>query len=237
MANQKKKPVIGVIGGSGVYDIDGLTHTSWQRVESSFGEPSDELLAACYRNAMELAEAQRLGIPVAAYLPGLLDRVPGIVGPRPGLALLLVTAGAGAQEAVFKVDVRLVRLLVTVKNAAGDLIGTLESRDFTVADNGVKQDIAVFEHQTTQPLSIALMIDISASTAKDLRYETVSVSKFLEALVREGNPDDAAALYKSKCVICHGQAAEKKFAATKADDELIQTILNSKRLIRNLKQK
>ncbi|MHA1599060.1 MAG: 5'-methylthioadenosine phosphorylase, partial [Alphaproteobacteria bacterium] len=36
--------VIGVIGGSGVYDIDGLENTRWEKVASSFGEPSDELL-------------------------------------------------------------------------------------------------------------------------------------------------------------------------------------------------
>ncbi len=37
-------PVIGVIGGSGIYEIDGLENTRWQRVESTFGEASDELL-------------------------------------------------------------------------------------------------------------------------------------------------------------------------------------------------
>jgi len=37
-------PVIGIIGGSGVYEIDGLENTSWMRVESPFGEASDELL-------------------------------------------------------------------------------------------------------------------------------------------------------------------------------------------------
>jgi len=37
-------PVLGVIGGSGVYDIDGLANCRWRRVESPFGEPSDELL-------------------------------------------------------------------------------------------------------------------------------------------------------------------------------------------------
>ena len=36
-------PVIGVIGGSGIYEIDGLENTRWQRIESSFGEASDEL--------------------------------------------------------------------------------------------------------------------------------------------------------------------------------------------------
>ncbi len=37
-------PVIGIIGGSGVYDIDGLENKEWRRIESPFGEPSDELL-------------------------------------------------------------------------------------------------------------------------------------------------------------------------------------------------
>ena len=37
-------PVIGVIGGSGIYDIDGLENTRWEAVASPFGAPSDELL-------------------------------------------------------------------------------------------------------------------------------------------------------------------------------------------------
>ena len=36
--------VIGVIGGSGVYDIDGIANTEWRRIDSPFGAPSDELL-------------------------------------------------------------------------------------------------------------------------------------------------------------------------------------------------
>ena len=36
--------VIGIIGGSGVYDIDGLQDAEWKAVESPWGEPSDEVL-------------------------------------------------------------------------------------------------------------------------------------------------------------------------------------------------
>jgi len=36
-------PVVGVIGGSGVYNIDGLKNVKWRRVASPFGQPSDEL--------------------------------------------------------------------------------------------------------------------------------------------------------------------------------------------------
>jgi 5'-methylthioadenosine phosphorylase len=38
------KTVLGIIGGSGVYDIAGLEDSRWQRVESPWGAPSDELL-------------------------------------------------------------------------------------------------------------------------------------------------------------------------------------------------
>jgi Ca-activated chloride channel family protein len=107
----------------------------------------------------------------------------------------VVFAVAAAAQSTFKVDVKLVRLLVSVKDARGQLVGSLEKPDFTVYDSGVKQDVAVFDHNTALPLSVSLLIDTSGSTAKDLRYETASIQKFLHALLREGNPDDAAALY------------------------------------------
>ncbi|HZO09894.1 MAG TPA: S-methyl-5'-thioadenosine phosphorylase, partial [Myxococcota bacterium] len=39
-----RETVLGVLGGSGVYSLDGLTGARWEKVESPFGTPSDELL-------------------------------------------------------------------------------------------------------------------------------------------------------------------------------------------------
>jgi 5'-methylthioadenosine phosphorylase len=44
VTQQYPAPVIGVIGGSGVYEIDGLEGATWKRVSTPFGDPSDELL-------------------------------------------------------------------------------------------------------------------------------------------------------------------------------------------------
>ena len=44
MTDGNRPTVIGIIGGSGVYDIEGLTNKRWKLVESPFGKPSDELL-------------------------------------------------------------------------------------------------------------------------------------------------------------------------------------------------
>ena len=38
------RTVLGIIGGSGVYDIEGLENARWQAVKSPWGEPSDQLL-------------------------------------------------------------------------------------------------------------------------------------------------------------------------------------------------
>jgi 5'-methylthioadenosine phosphorylase len=37
-------PKIGIIGGSGLYGIEGLTDTKWQKVDTPWGDPSDEIL-------------------------------------------------------------------------------------------------------------------------------------------------------------------------------------------------
>lgn len=44
MKNKSQPPVLGIIGGSGLYDIEGLSNKRWERVHSPFGEASDELL-------------------------------------------------------------------------------------------------------------------------------------------------------------------------------------------------
>ena len=118
------------------------------------------------------------------------------VKPVIGLAAGFCLGTAGGQERpLIRVDVSLVRIVATVKNQAGELVSALRKDDFQVLDNGSPQEIAVFERQTDQPLSVALMVDTSGSTAKELKYEIDSASRFFKALLSEGNSQDAVALY------------------------------------------
>lgn len=43
-AAKSSTPAIGVIGGSGLYELDGFTRRKWVRIRTPFGNPSDELL-------------------------------------------------------------------------------------------------------------------------------------------------------------------------------------------------
>jgi Ca-activated chloride channel homolog len=136
------------------------------------------------------------------------------------VASLFMAAPAQPQDSVIRVNVRLVRMLVTVKDANGQLIGSLDKNDFTILDNGVKQDVAVFERQTEQPLSVAVLVDTSASTGIELHYELDSVSKFLRALLGEGNPDDTVALYSFNWQVNLLSSYTRRFA--RVDQQLKQ---------------
>ena len=40
----KEKPYLGIIGGSGIYDLNDISEAKWQSVSSAFGDPSDKIL-------------------------------------------------------------------------------------------------------------------------------------------------------------------------------------------------
>lgn len=116
------------------------------------------------------------------------------------IAALLVLLAWGmlalAQDgAVFRTDVRLVRMLVTVKNGAGELISGLDKRDFAITDDEVQQEITAFERETSKPLSVALLLDASWSAKKDFGLVLESARGFLGGLIQEGNSEDTASLY------------------------------------------
>ena len=54
---------------------------------------------------------------------------------------------------------------------------------------------------------------------------------FLSVVPAQGEvqPSDPAAYFKAKCVMCHGQKAEKKFDATLTDEQYIDAILKGKK--------
>jgi mono/diheme cytochrome c family protein len=56
----------------------------------------------------------------------------------------------------------------------------------------------------------------------------VAVVFLISVPASSATEDDAAALYASKCKMCHGATAEKKMDKTKADDALIQIVLDGK---------
>src|SRR5580700_10987950 len=100
------------------------------------------------------------------------------------LAAAVVCAGlhgvARAQEqkkqTTIRVDVNLVNILASVIDASGHPVPDLTEDAFELKEEGVPQKIERFEAQTNRPLDLALMIDSSMSTFKDLKFEAEAAS-------------------------------------------------------------
>jgi Ca-activated chloride channel family protein len=95
-----------------------------------------------------------------------------------------------APEEMAQVNVDFVELYATVLDRHGRPVTTgLAARDFTVAEDGARQQIARCEPVTDLPIHAAVAIDVSASMAPNLEKAQAAALQFLQGMVR---PKDRA---------------------------------------------
>jgi Ca-activated chloride channel homolog len=93
----------------------------------------------------------------------------------------------------FRANVKLVSVFTTVVNKHGAPVANLAKEDFAIAEDGVPQEIKIFDRESELPLNIVLAIDTSLSTRKDIRLELESARQFVHSLLR---PVDSLSLYQ-----------------------------------------
>jgi len=94
---------------------------------------------------------------------------------------------SGMQEARIRVEVNLVSIIASVLDKDGKAVPDLPKEAFQLYEEGVPQKIDVFEAETGQPLDLALMIDASLSTVKELSFEREAAAHFIRQVVRLGD--------------------------------------------------
>jgi Ca-activated chloride channel family protein len=101
----------------------------------------------------------------------------------------------GGNAGTIHVETRLVNVAVNVAvnvvDAHGAPVGGFERKDFAISEDSAPQTIAVFERETTRPLSIVLAIDSSETVVTSERLEREAAKHFLSAILR---PQDEIAL-------------------------------------------
>jgi VWFA-related protein len=106
--------------------------------------------------------AGQCALLLAALLAGagaLRAQAPeGPMAPRPGQPVQQVPPNA---QAKLKVQVALVNMPVTVRNAKGDMVNDLDAKDFRITDNGVEQKISHFD-LGGDPISLVILIETSS---------------------------------------------------------------------------
>jgi Ca-activated chloride channel homolog len=111
--------------------------------------------------------AALVGLTLFAAVPALL------LGqqPRPG----------GAPPPAFRSGIDIVSLNVTVADRANRYVTDLEEGDFTVFENGVRQEITVFSRRQA-PIAISLLLDSSASMEHKLPVLQRAATQFVHRL-------------------------------------------------------
>ncbi|HXW55345.1 MAG TPA: VWA domain-containing protein [Candidatus Cybelea sp.] len=91
------------------------------------------------------------------------------------------------QNGEIRVETNLVEILASVIDAHGRPVADLTQDQFTIFEEGAPQKIERFEAETNRPLDLALMVDSSASTFKDLKFESEAAARFVRQVVRPGD--------------------------------------------------
>jgi VWFA-related protein len=104
------------------------------------------------------------------------------------LALCLLGPLCLAQTQI-RVDVRLVNIGFSVRDAQGKLVADLNRDDFEVSEDGIAQKISFFARSEEVPLSLGLVIDISGSQRTFIKQHHKDVRTFLSAVL---HPRDRA---------------------------------------------
>jgi VWFA-related protein len=87
--------------------------------------------------------------------------------------------------ATFKVNSNLVDLFFTVKDKNNELVPHLTKSDCSVLEDKVPQTLKSFVAETSQPLTLGIMLDTSGSQERVLPLEQDAGSQFLERVLRQ----------------------------------------------------
>jgi Ca-activated chloride channel family protein len=96
-----------------------------------------------------------------------------------------------APENMAEVEINYVELYATVLDRERRPVQGLTQKDFSVTEDGTKQEISRFERVNDQPIHAAVTIDISASMEKSLDKARTAALQFLQGTIQ---PKDRAAV-------------------------------------------
>jgi Ca-activated chloride channel family protein len=94
---------------------------------------------------------------------------------------------SAAQRGRIRVNVNLVNVLVSVLDEKNRPAPDLPREAFQLFEEGVPQEINIFESETSQPLDLAIMIDSSLSAHKEITFEQEAAAHFIRQVLRPGD--------------------------------------------------
>jgi len=102
------------------------------------------------------------------------------------------SAGEEAEE-VERINTDLTNVLLTATDKKRRFVTTIGEADLRVLEDGVPQQVLTFQRETDTPLSIAFLVDASASQEGVLKDEQEAARSFVQSVLRPGK-DNAAVI-------------------------------------------
>src|SRR5436853_837046 len=134
------------------------------------------------------------------------------------VCLAIMVPAAVAQEPVaIRVDVSLVNVGFSVRDAAGKLVTDLTQDDIEITEDGVPQRIAFFARSTDVPLNLGLVMDVSGSQQSFIKPHMKDLQSFLKNVIR---PQDKAYLmtFANRLMLVCDYTASPKELVNALDD-------------------
>lgn len=88
------------------------------------------------------------------------------------------------EDEVIKIDTEVVNVLFTAQDRNRRLLTTLKQEDIRLLEDGQPQEIVEFSRKIDLPLSLAILIDTSASQERTLPEEKAAAISFVESVIR-----------------------------------------------------
>ena len=98
------------------------------------------------------------------------------------------TPSPSSRAPIFGVEIEVINLTVSVTDSRSRYVTDLKNDDFSVFEDGIKQDLSIFRHEDI-PISLALVLDTSASMDEKLGQAQQAAVRFVKTLRPQDNAE------------------------------------------------
>src|SRR5438045_5109208 len=104
-------------------------------------------------------------------------------------------------DEVERVNTDLTTILFTAVDKNKRFITTLKQEDIRILEDGTPQTIFTFQRETERPLSLAILIDTSASQERTLPEEKNAAREFVDAVIRPSKDEVAVVSFTGESTL------------------------------------
>ena len=111
---------------------------------------------------------------------------------------------APVDDEIIKIDTEVVNVLFTAQDKSRRLLTTLKQNDVRIFEDGKPQEIVAFSRQIDLPLSLAILIDTSASQERTLPEEKSAAISFVESVIRPAKDEVSVVSFTGEATLEQG---------------------------------